>query len=450
MKQVTLTVREQRTLEVLTRLDARQFTAAQAAELLGLSTRHMRRKLRAFRQEGAAAVVHHNRGRPPHNALAPELRERILALVRDKYATFNHHHAQEMLAEFEGLPVSVSTLRRLRLEADLPSPRRRRPAQKHRARDRQPQAGAMLQIDASPCDWLGTGPTLNLVAGIDDATGEVFALFRAQEDTVGYLQLLRQVAHRRGLPLSLYSDRHTIFFPPRDQATTLEDELAGRQPRTQFGRAVEELGLRQIKAHSPEAKGRVERLFNTFQDRLANELRLHQIPTREAANAFLPGFLRRYNAKFTVPPADPNPAWLPPPAPAELEQALCLKFTRVVGKDHTISFGGQRLPVGGRSGPNYARRKIEIRVALTGRFSYWYQGACIGAGPVVAEPFPATDRDLGHCLARQKPPAARPARPLPGEAPAPVRKPKAVRLPVTPAPDHPWRGRSIAKRAPQR
>lgn len=443
MKQVTLTVSEQRTLEILTRLDARQFTAPQAAGLLELSVRQVRRKLAAFRQEGAAAVVHHNRGRPPHNALAPELREQILALVRDKYAGFNHHHCQEMLAEFEGLPVSVSTLRRLRLAADLPSPRKRRPAKKRGPRERKPAAGEMLQIDASPFDWLGTGEASNLVAGIDDATGEVFALFREQEDTVGYLQLLRQVAGRRGLPLSVYSDRHTIFLSPRPP--TLEEELKGREPLTQFGRAMHELGVSCQQAGSPEAKGRVERLHNTFQDRLANELRLHKIHTREAANAFLPGFLRRYNAKFTVPPVDPQPVWLAPPA--ELGQALCLKFTRTVAKDHTISFGGVTLSVGGRSGPNYARRQIEIRVALDGRFSYWYQGTCIAKGPRVADPFPATACDLGHRLAQQSPSPVTPAR---GPAPPPARQPKPVRVPVTPAPDHPWRGRRVAKSEPRR
>jgi len=437
MKQVTLTVQEHKTLEVLTRLDAGQFTAAQAAPLLGRSLRQVRRKLQAFRAQGATAVVHHNRGRTPHNALSPSLRARIEELVKAKYSAFNHHHAQEMLALHEGIQVSVSTLRRWRLQADLPSPRKRRPGKKHLRREPRPQAGMLLQIDASPFAWLGQGPSLNLVAGIDDATNEAFALLREQEDTVGYLQLLRQVAHARGLPLSLYSDRHSIFFSPRAQQPTVEEQLAGQLPQTQFGRAMQELGIGMIPAHSPQAKGRVERLFNTLQDRLTNELQLAGVQTMEEANAFLPEFLRRYNAGFAHDPADPTPAWRP--SPADLDQCLCLKFTRVVAPDHAVSFGPHRLPVCGRGGPSYARKRIEIHVALDGQFTYWYRGTCIGRGPVVPGPVPATDRELAKRL-----PLKAPA-PAPAPPPAPVRKPKSPRVPVTPAPDHPWRRSAVAK-----
>ena len=414
MKQVTLTVQEHQTLEVLTRLDAAQFTAAQAAQVLGLSLRQVRRKLQAFRAHGPAAVAHHNRGRTPHNALAPALRARIEKLVQDKYSAFNHHHAQEMLAEEEGIQVSVSTLRRLRLQAGLPSPRKRRPAKKHRRREPMPQAGMLLQIDASPFDWLGQGPDYHLMAGIDDATGQAFALLRDHEDTVGYLQLLHQVAQGPGLPLSLYSDRHSIFFPPSAQAPTVEEQLAGKRPQTQFGRAMEELGLRMIAAHSPQAKGRIERLFNTLQDRLTNELHLAGVQTLPEANAFLPGFLRRYNARFAHDPADPTPAGRP--APSELEQALCLKFTRVVAADHTISFGPHRLPVCGRSGPSYARKRVEIHVGLDGQFSYWHQGVRIGLGPTVAEPIPAEDRELAKRLPRAPAPQRAAAPPVPAPA----------------------------------
>jgi transposase len=439
MKQVTLTVQEHQTLEVLTRLDARQFTAAQAAQVLGLSRRQVRRKLQAFRAQGASAVAHHNRGRTPHNALAPALRARIEELVRTKYSAFNHHHAQEMLALHDGIQVSVSTLRRLRQQANLPSSRKRRPGKKHVRRQARPQAGMLLQVDASPFDWLGQGPSLNLVAGIDDATNEAFALLREHEDTVGYLQLLRQVASARGLPLSVYSDRHSIFFSPKAQEPTVEEQLAGKLPQTQFGRAMQELGIGMIPAHSPQAKGRVERLFNTLQDRLTNELHLAGVQTREEANAFLPAFLGRYNAGFAHDPSDPTPAWRP--SPANLDQCLCLKFTRVVAPDHAISFGPHRLPVCERSGPSYARKRIEIQVAVDGQFSYWYQGVRIGLGPTVAEPIPAEDRELAQRLPLA--PAPQPAAAPP--VPAPARPAKSPRAPVTPAPDHVWRRFTIAK-----
>jgi len=432
---VTLTMKDQQTYHVLFALDQRRCTAVQAAELLGRTVRQTRRKLAQFRKDGLASIPHKNRGRKPHNALPDQLRHKIVALVKDTYTDANNHHLTELLAECEDIHTSVSSVRRIRVEAGLPSPRKRRPP-KHRAkRERKPQPGMMLQIDGSPCRWLGDdGPNFNIIAAIDDATNEVFAVFRQEEDTAGYLLLLRDVIKQRGIPLSLYSDRHMIFSPPKGAKLSVEDQLAGKHSQSQFGRAAQELGIGQIKAHSAQAKGRVEKTFNTLQDRLVVEMRLENISTIQEANDFLPGFLKRYNARFTKPPALDQPAYRPAPSKAQLDRILCLKFTRTVAKDNTVSFGGRHLPVAKPSGPSYARKKVRIHIATDGRISFWYQGWRIGKGPKVEGELRTEPSAIVAQLSPQDEP--QPAKqPLQTPPKAKRRQPSVV----TPAPDHPWR-----------
>lgn len=209
MNQVTLSMQEQGTLQVLTLLSEGHITARAAADQLDLSIRQVRRKLKSFRRHGAAGIPHGNRGRRPPNAVSEKMREEIVQLAQDTYSAYNNHHFKEQLAEVHGIDISVSSVRRLRVQANLPSPRKRR-APKHRTRrERKPQPGMMLQADASSHRWFGPQHApCQLLAAIDDATGVVCAaLFRQEEDTVGYLQLLREVIGRHGVPLSLYSDR---------------------------------------------------------------------------------------------------------------------------------------------------------------------------------------------------------------------------------------------------
>lgn len=296
---VTLTMSDAVVLQVLTELDAGGRTAADAATALGLSVRQVRRKLAAYRSLGVASIPHQSRGRITHNALSQAQRSRVEHLAKTVYAACNDHHFRDCLEHDHGICLSVSTVRRIRLQAGQAAVRRRR-APKHRSRrERKPRAGMMLQIDASPHQWFGADhPPCALVAAIDDATSEVFALFRDQEDTVGYMLLLQQVISQRGLPETLYCDRHTIFLPPSKQEPTIQEQLQGQGPKTQFSRAMNQLGIRIISAGSPQAKGRVERLFGSLQDRLCAELAIHGISTIEQANAFLPAFVARYNTQF--------------------------------------------------------------------------------------------------------------------------------------------------------
>jgi transposase len=343
MRTITLNPKQQREVEILTRLEAGAVDGVTAAALLGVGARQLCRRLARFRQEGFAAVIHGNCGRSPANRTDPALRARILALagVDGKYADLNVCHLQELLAQEEQIPIGRSTLDRLLRQAGL---RQKAPGGRpvhRRRRLRRAAEGMLLQIDGSPFDWLeGRGPPAVLIGAIDDASGMIlFLLFRPTEDQVGYLLLLRSIALSHGLPMSLYHDRHTILRSPKQP--TLEEQLAGQPPMSQIQRVMAELGIESIAAYSPQAKGRIERLWGTLQDRLTKELRLAGITTLEAANAFLPGFIARYNARFAKAPQDPHSAWVPLPADLDLPYYFAIRETRKVRADHCISFAGR-------------------------------------------------------------------------------------------------------------
>ena len=218
----------------------------------------------------------------------------------------------------------------------------------------------MLQIDGSPHDWLeGRGPRLTLIGAKDDATSFVWARFEKAETTWGYLDLMREIFLSRGLPLSLYSDRHTIFHSPKDP--TIVEQINNIRPLTQFGKAMEALGVRVIKAWSAPAKGRIENQWKTFQDRLVVELRLKGARTQEEANRVLEWFLKDYNKRFCVPAREQEPVFRPSLSPSQLDRILCLKETRTVNKDHTLSFEGLVLQIPpGRKYRSIARQKVEV------------------------------------------------------------------------------------------
>ena len=318
---VTLNAREQQRAMVLNRVERGGLTGAEAAELVGVSLRQVRRLLAAYREEGVAALAHGNRGRPSVHRLPEDTKKRVVTLAQCPYSGLNHYHLQELLAEREGVVLSRSSVWRILTGAGIPSPRRhRRPQHRHR-RERYPQEGMLLQVDGSRHDWLqGRGPYLSLVGAIDDATGTVpYALFREQEDAQGYLLLLREIIQSQGVPLAIYSDRHSIFQINPKQPESLEEQLAGERQPTQVGRALQELGIQSIVALSPQAKGRVERLWGTLQDRLVSELRLAGAATLEEANRVLRDYLPRFNDRFAVPPAQSGSAY------RRLEPGICLE-----------------------------------------------------------------------------------------------------------------------------
>ena len=370
MKGLTLTQAEQTRLEVLNRVVAHQLDVGRASELLGVSERHGWRILAAYKENGAAALAHGNRGRASTNAISLETRERVIGLAATRYAGVNHTHLSELLAEREGIVLARTTVRAILTKAGIGSPRRRRPPRHRVRRQRLPQEGMLLQIDGSDHDWLqGRGPRLTLLLAVDDATGTYpWALFRRAEDSVGYFLLLRGIIERHGIPLALYSDRHATFrqvHAPRGGAFS--------EP-TQFGRAMRDLGVTQIFALSPEAKGRIERANGTFQDRLVSELRLAGASTEAEANEVLGKFLPHVNERFGVPAARPGNAYRRV-AGLDLTEVLCFKYPRTVARDNTVKFRRrtlQLLPELER--PTYAGARVEVQVRLDGRLVVCHDG----------------------------------------------------------------------------
>jgi transposase len=400
MRTITLNEKQQREVEILTRLQAEALDVATAAELLGVSARQVRRLRACFRQEGMAAVVHGNSGRHPVNRTDPALRERILVLAgpEGQYHDLNVCHLQELLEREEQIVIGRSTLDRLLKQAGLRKPAKIAPPVHRRRRLRRPAEGMLLQIDSSPFAWLEErGAQADLIGAIDDATGKVLFLhFRPSEDQVGYLLLLRSIAQCYGLPMSLYHDRHTILRSPKQP--TLEEQLAGQTPMSQVQRVMAELGIESIAAGSPQAKGRIERLWGTLQDRLTKELRLAGITTEEAANAFLPGFMARYNARFAKPPQDPQSAWVPLPADLDLHYYFAIRETRKVRADHCIRFASQLLQLlPDPKDPSLVAQTVTVHVVPEGEIYVYYGKRRICHQPVVApqaRPVPPTDAAL--------------------------------------------------------
>jgi transposase len=371
---ITMSRTEQRRTWVLTKVLASELTVAEAAGLLGLTERSVYRLGARMERMGPAGLVHGNRGRVSPRRLDEATRERILELAKEEYAGLNDSHLADLLAEREGITIARSSLQRLLRGAGLASTRKRRAPQHRSRRDRMPREGLLLQTDGSRHDWLeDRGPRLTLVGYIDDATGRVTgAVFREQEDSAGYLEALEATIRRYGVPGAVYHDRHTIFEPPMTEPLTLEEQLVDTRIPTQLGRTFAEFGIGSIKARSPQAKGRIERLWGTLQDRLVSELRLAGIDDREAANAFLPDHLDRHNARFVVPAADPEPAWRRLPRGTRLERVCCFKYRRTVARDGTVRAGASILQLPAKAnGRSRAGQKVELHVRLDGRLVVW-------------------------------------------------------------------------------
>ena len=299
MKELTLNQKELARLQVLNNVLEHRLPMDQAAELMGVTERHAWRILAAYRKEGAAALSHGHRGRKPPNAVPDERAAAVVNLTRAHYSGANHTHLTELLREREGIDLGRQTVRRILTRAGLPSPRRRRPPKHRVRRERILRTGMLVQVDGSHHPWLEErGPRFVLLLAVDDATGMVAnAVFRQAEDTRGYFILMNGLIQRWGIPLALYTDRHGVFKfngRPRHIPRPIES--------THFTRAMRELGVQQIFARSPQAKGRVERAAGTFQDRLVTELRLAKASTIQQANEILERFIPRFNAKFAVKP----------------------------------------------------------------------------------------------------------------------------------------------------
>ena len=360
---------------------------------------------------------------------------RIVELATTTYAGVNHTHLAELLAERDGLVIPERTLRRI-LADDGVRPARTRRSPRHRSRrKRMAREGMLLQTDGSRHRWFGPEfPFATLVGAIDDATSRVTGgTFRAAEDAAGYFTAFAQTADQFGLPGGIYSDRHGIFIVERNRTPTLTEQLTGRRSLTQVGRALDEAGIAWIGARSPEAKGRVERLWGTLQDRLVSELRLAGITTIEAANTFLPGFLIRHNERFAVAAADPASAWRSWPDGLTAASVLCFHYPRRVARDATVSWGPGALSLPPRrDGRSWAGRAVVLEERLDSSLWVRHDGEHYPVAEAPAAPTLLRARRLSRRAAEMSDEG------LPIATP-PTLHPDHRASRWRPASDHPWR-----------
>jgi hypothetical protein len=453
MGHLTMSSKEARRPGLIQAAVAGKLTNAEGAAALGLSVRQFRRLKAAYREQGVEGLVHGNRGRRSVRRLKEEDRVRIVEWLRGTYAGLNDTHLTEKLREIEKLEISRETVRQIRLSEQI-APTRRRRAPRHRTRRlRAAREGAMVLIDSSQHLWFeGRGPLWNLLGAIDDASGKILTLhFRQYEDLHGYTELLRRLIRDHGLPGNLYGDRLGVFVR-NDDHWTLEEQLAGQQEHTQFGSMLAELAVGFIAARSPQAKGRIERLWETLQDRLVSELRLRSIDTVEAAEAFLPEFIRDFNQRFARPPRECVRAWRT--TPRNVDSILACRYLRVVARDNTITLPGRWAQLSARAnGRSWQGCRLEARELLDGRLQIFH------GDQLVAEqawpnrlPFTLAPRDNVRPAQRAALGIDLPESTRIDDRVAEKVRTRARRRGVgqytkirRPKPDHPWKGRALPK-----
>jgi transposase len=345
---ILMSIREVRRLKALQSAIDGHVTQKRVAGLLGLSERQVRRLVKVIRDQGDTGLVHGLRGRPSNRRSSEEQRGKVLSLYEERYSDFGPTLAAEKLFECDGITISDETLRKWLIEGGLWKKRRKR-SPFRRWRPRRESFGEMLQMDGSHHNWLeGRGPELVLMGFIDDATNTVYGRFHDYEGTLPAMEGFKGYVERYGLPMSVYLDRHTTYKSPKK--LTEWDEVEGVEPLSQFERALKELGVEVIHALSPQAKGRVERLFGVLQDRLVKEMRLAGVRTKEQANVFLQEYLPRYNKRFRVYPAHEVDVHVKLPGHIDLDEYLCVKTERTIRNDNTIALDGRLYQIQERGG----------------------------------------------------------------------------------------------------
>ena len=361
---------EWRKLDALEHVVNGDWTMAMGSHAAGLSVRQFRRLRRAYEQaeDKAGVVLHGNRGRRPWNRLGDSVAAKILRLRRETYAGFNDTHFTEKLVEVHKLQISRASVQRLLRSQQVGSPRGRKAKKRRKRRERRSRAGWMALWDGSTHDWLeGRGPVMCLMGAIDDATGKILkgAHFVEHECSAGYLKVLYEMVRHHGICLEIYADKHSSLRR-NDDHWSLEEQLAGRQEPPQVQRAAESLGIEIIWADSPQAKGRIERAWGTFQDRLVSELRLAGASTLEEANVVLERYRREHNRRFARQPKDRRPAWRKLPKGQSLAEICSFHTVATVNNDSTIRYQGQVIDLKGGT-DCIARKAADVRHLLNGQ-----------------------------------------------------------------------------------
>jgi transposase len=415
-ERLTLSRDELKRVKVLERVLSGSMTYAEGAETLGVSSRQLRRLKVKYLKGGESGLIHGNRGRKPQNAIPEDLGRKVVKLYEEKYYDSNFCHLSQLLGEHDGIDISPSSIGRILKLSGTCAKHPKRRVKKHRPRERRTQAGMLWQLDATPYEWLGKEfGKFALHAAIDDATGIVTgAFFTPNECMEGYSEVMKRGIERYGVPLSIYSDRHTIFRSPNEKLT-LDEELAGREiPLSNFGKAMAELSIEHIKATTPQAKGRIERLWETFQDRMPVELRLLGIQGIKEANEALPELLKRHNERYGVIPAESACAYRELEKGTHLEHIFAWRETRKVGAGCSIAYKNEIYVPKDETICFETRTAVEVREAFSGELVIWHKGQAVGLRKVER-----AYRDMKQNTAKTKT--------------------EAIGSPRKPALDHPWR-----------
>jgi transposase len=386
-------MREAQRYKVISEVAAGYVRVKGAAEVLGLGQRQIYRIKARVQREGAEGVIHRSKGKRSPRWITREVKDRIDQLYKTKYRGFNLTHLTEYLNSEEGIRVSRESVRQILLGRGSYLKKRRLP--KHRQwREPSFREGQMVQYDTSDHDWLeGRGPKLYLIGGVDDATSKVAgAKFVLADGVRENMEVFKEIVQKRGIPLSVYVDCDSNFKTTRYQEIVYQSTgskfgLKGEYPYTQFARALRELGIKMIYAHSPQAKGRVERKFGVLQDRLCSELRLHNISTLEEANRYLKQeYIPKHNLRFSRGAREPGSAYRPLPQGLKLKEIFCLKEERTVAADNTISYKGkffQILPDEYRA--SFFKAKVEVHEYLDGSINIFSQNKKLKHKPISKE-----------------------------------------------------------------
>jgi transposase len=377
---IMATQEELRRLHVIEKVLEGGLKQVEAAEILSLSSRHIRRVVKRVKKEGQRGIVHRSRGRPSNRKIADQLKDKVIKLYRGRYKDFGPTLACEKLLERDGVSLSDETLRGWLIEAgDWKRVRKRR---RHRQwRERKGHRGEMVQIDGSHHAWFeDRGEPCVLMGYIDDATGDVFGRFYDYEGTMPAMDSLKRYIRRRGLPLKVYLDGHSTY--KSTAKPTIQDELEGVEPLSEFERALKELGVEVSHAHSPQAKGRIERLFRTFQDRVIKEMRLRGVRTIEEGNRFLAEYLPVYNKRFSVRPREKDDLHRALPKGMDLDAILCMKTERTLRNDFTVAHNHKLYQIEEATRAS----KVIVQDRMDGSMRITYQGQALRFREIAERP----------------------------------------------------------------
>lgn len=353
--------KELKRLYVIHKVMEGKLTQVEAAEILSLSDRQISRIVKRIQKEGDRGIQHRSRGRESTRRFPKKLKDKVVRLYLEKYKGFGPTFTSEKLYETDGIQLSKETVRAWLIEAG--HWQKGRIHRRYRQwRERKWHCGEMVQMDGSHHDWFaGRRPKCVLMGYIDDATGRIFCRFYEYEGTIPALDSFKRYIVKHGIPLSVYCDKHTTYKSPAEPS--IEDEIKGTEPLSEFGRALAELGVKLIYAHSPQAKGRVERMFNTLQDRLVKEMTLRNITTIQEANVFLQSYLCFHNRRFAVKPKEQNDLHRDIPNMLNLDQILCIKTERTLRNDFTIAYNGKLYQLQGA----VSSKKVFVQERVNGK-----------------------------------------------------------------------------------